>query len=123
MPVPLSLRAAGILFTGAVMATAALCMPEPAPDGPYQAMMRLSAGLLLVAGSLSLSHVIGRTFLRNGGNGAFKALYFAGFVSAGAGLSWVASALYAMNLPLAISLAAISFSSAGLMLLRFQKGG
>ncbi len=123
MPVSLSLRTAGILSAAAVLATAALYVPSPAPVDTYQATIRLVAGLLLAAGSLSLSYAIGRTFLRNGGNDAFKALYCAGFASAGAGLSGAASAFYAMNLPLATSLAAISFSGAGLMLLRFQNGG
>jgi len=78
---------------------------------------------MLLDGLLSLSYADGRTFLRNGGNNAFKALYCAGFVSAGAGLSGAASAFYAMDLPLAVSLATISYSGAGLMLLKFQNGG
>lgn len=123
MPVSLSLRAAGILSVAVVLAASALYMPETVPADPYQATMRLAAGLLLAWGSLSLSRSIGRTLLRNGGNGAFKALYCSGFVSAGAGLSGASSAFCAMNLPLAASLAAASFSGAGLMLLQFQKGG
>lgn len=122
MPVPLSLRAASILSVVAVLAASALYMPSPAPADPYHATIRLSAGLLLAAGSILLSRAIGRTLLRNGGNGAFKALYCSGFVSAGAGLSGASSAFYAMNLSLAVSLGVISFSGAGLMLLRFQKG-
>lgn len=123
MSVPLSLRAAGILSFAIVVAASALYMPEAAPTDPYQATMRLAAGLLFASGSLSLSRSIGRTLLRGGGNGAFKALYCAGFVSAGTGICGASSAYYAMNLPLAASIAAVSFSGAGLMLLRFLKGG
>ncbi len=123
MSVPLSLRAAGLLSFAIVVAASALYMPEAAPTDPYQATMRLAAGLLLAIGSLSLSRTIGRTLLGKCGTRAFKALYYGSFVSAGAGLSGMASAFYAINLPLAASLAAVSFSGAGLMLLSFQKGG
>lgn len=123
MPVPLSLRAAGILSAAIVPVASALYLPAQPPVDPYQVTMRLAAGILLAIGSLSLILSIGHTLLRNGGNRAFRALYCCGFVSAGAGLSGASSAFYAMNLHLAISLAAISFSGAGLMLLQFQKGG
>jgi hypothetical protein len=66
---------------------------------------------------------IGGTFLRGGSNGAFKALYWASLASSGAGISQAASAFYPMNVTLAAALAALSFSGAGLMLLRFHNGG
>lgn len=123
MPVTLSLRAAGILSALAVVIAAALYMPARPPPDPYQAAMRLAAGLLLAAGSLSLSRAVGITLLKHGGNRAFKALYWAVLASAGAGISEASSAFYAMDVPLAVSLAAVSFSGAGLMLLLFQNGG
>ena len=123
MPASLPLKAAGLISALAISAASALVDPASPPGDRYQVAMRLAAGILMVAGPLLLSHAIGNTFLRQGGNMAFKALYWATMASAGAGLSEASSAFYAVDVPAAASLSAISLSAAGLLLLRFQKGG
>lgn len=123
MPASLQLKAAGLISAIAIVAASAIYAPASPPGDRYQAAIRLAAGFLMVAGSLLLSRAIGGTFLRQGGNMTFKALYWAAMASAGAGLSEASSSFYAMDVPAAASLSAISFSAAGLMLLRFQKGG
>lgn len=123
MPASLTLRAAGLLSAFCIVAASAFYMPALPPGDPYRASMRLAAGTLLAIGSMSLSHMIGKTLLRQEGNGAFKALYWASLSSAGAGASAAVSAFYAMDVPLAASLAAVSLSVAGLMLMQFRKGG
>jgi len=123
MPASLSLRAFSVLSACAIVVAGALYAPVPPPGDRYQAWMRLAAGFLLALGSLTLSRAIGGTFLRQGGNGAFKALYWAGLASAGAGLSEALSAFYSMDVPLTIVLCTIAYSASGLVLLRFKKWG
>jgi hypothetical protein len=107
----------------AVVLAALLYMPASPPGDTYRAMMRVAVGALMLTGSLSLAIAIDGTFLRGGGNGAFKALYWASVASSGAGISQAASAFYPMNVMLASALAALPLSGAGLMLLRFHQGG
>ena len=123
MPASLSIRAFGALSACAIVAAGVLYSPMPPPGDRYQAWMRLAAGFLLALGSLTLSRAISGTFLRQGGNGAFIALYLAGLASAGAGLSEALSAFYSMDVPVTISLCTVAYAASGLMLLRFQKGG
>jgi len=123
MPASLSLRAFSILSACAIVAAGVLYAPVPPPGDSYQAWMRLAAGFLLALGPLTLSRAVSGTFLRQGGNGAFKALYWAGLASAGAGLSEAMSAFYSMDVPVTIALCTVAYSASGLMLLRFHKGG
>ena len=122
MPAPLALKAAGLVSALAIVAASAFYAPVSPPGDRYQAATKLAAGILVAAGSLMLSRAISGTFLRQGGNSAFMALYWAVLASAGAGLSEASSAFYAMSVPAAALLTAVSFSTAGLMLLRFQGG-
>ncbi|HTY89582.1 MAG TPA: hypothetical protein VMC84_00230 [Methanocella sp.] len=123
MPASLSLRAAGLLSASAIVAASAFYRPSPPPGDPYRSSLLMASGLILAIGSLLLSRTVRNTFLRHGGSGAFKALYWAVLASSGAGISEAVSTFYAMDVPLAASLAAVSFAGAGLMLLDFQKGG
>lgn len=123
MPPSRSLLAAGLASALGIAAAALLLQPAPPPADPYQASVRLAAGLSIIAGSLSLSRAIGKTLLARGGNSAFKALYWAALASSGTGVAAAASVAYPVDVPLAASLSAASFSGAGLMLLHFQKGG
>jgi hypothetical protein len=123
MPASMPLRAIGLL-TALAIALAAI-WPSPVAPGhdPYSMTVKLAAGALAAIGSLCLSYAVGRTFLRGGGRGAFKALYWASLASGGAGIAEAASGFIAVNMPLAAAMAALSFAGAGLMLLFYSGGG
>jgi hypothetical protein len=123
MPASMPLRAFGLL-TALAIASAAIWLSPAAPrHDPYFITIKLAAGALTVIGSMYLSHAIGGTFLRCGGRGAFKALYWASLASSGAGIVEAVSGFTAVNLPLASAMAALSFTGAGLMLLFYSGGG
>ena len=123
MPASMPLRALGLL-TALAIASAALWPPAPAPPpDPYSMLVKLAAGALAAAGSLCLSYAIGRTLLAGGGRGAFKALYWASFASAGAGVAEAASVFIAADVPRAVAMAALAFTGAGLLLLSYSGGG
>jgi hypothetical protein len=122
MPPSYPVRSIGFLAAGCIV-TASLIFEPAAPGGdPYCTAIKLIAGASMAAGSLLLARNIGAAFLRSGGRGVFKALYLASFASAGAGISEAASGLAAVNVPLAVSLATLAFTGAGIMLLLFYRG-
>lgn len=85
----------------------------------YAAVVKLAAGVLMVSGSMLLSSAIGRTLLKNAGKGAFKALYFASFSSAGIGVVEAASAMMPMNVAAALCAASVAFAIAGVWTVYF----
>ncbi len=117
------LLASGLLTALAIAAAALLFSPAGPPTDTYAVTVKLAAGALVAIGSLCLSYAIGGTFLRAGGRGAFKVLYWATFAGAGAGIAEAASGLAAANVPLAMALAALAYAGAGLQLLSFSGGG
>ncbi len=123
MPASLPLRAFGLLTALAVVSIALYASPPEPRHDDYSTMVKLTAGILAMAGSLYLAHAIAGTFLRHGGRGAFKALYWASFASAGAGAAEAASAFTPANAPLAAAAAALAFAGAGLTLTLFAGGG
>jgi hypothetical protein len=123
MPASMPLRAFGLLAALAIALAAIWPSPAAPRQDPYSITIKLAAGALAVIGSLYMSYAIGGTFLRGGGRGAFKALYWASLASAGAGLAEVASGFIAANVSLAVAMAALSFAGAGLMLLFYSGGG
>jgi hypothetical protein len=123
MPASILLKALGLLTALAIASTCFWPSAVAPRYDPYSITVKLAAGALAIIGSLCLSHAVGGTFLRGGGRGAFKALYWASLASAGAGVTEVASGFMAVNLPLAVTMAALSFAGAGLMLLFYSGGG
>jgi hypothetical protein len=122
MPASKLLKALGLLTALAIAAAALLYAPAGPPPDPYIVTVKLVAGAAVVIGSIYLARAIGATLLSGGGRGAFKALYWAAFASAGAGIAEAASGLAAVNLPAAAGMASLAFACAGLMLLRFSGG-
>jgi hypothetical protein len=112
----------GVMAVCCIIAASFLSGPATPMGDIYGAAIKLIAGVSMAAGSLLLARAIGATFLRNRGRGAFKALYLAAFASAGAGLSEAVSGLFAVNVPLGISLATLAFTVAGIVLLLFYGG-
>jgi len=111
-------------MTALVIVTLAYSYDQaPPPFDPYEVSIKLISGLIMAAGSLYLSYWIGRTFLCNGGKSAFKALYWAAFSSAGAGISEAAWGLTAMSVTAGLLMASFAFAGAGVMILHFSTGG
>lgn len=123
MPASMPLRAFGLLTALAIASMAILWSPIAPRCDPYSMTVKLAAGALMVIGSIYLSYAVGGTFLRGSGRNVFKALYWASLASSGAGLAEAASGLIAVNLSLAVAMAALSYSGAGLMLLFYSGGG
>lgn len=123
MPTSILLRALGLLTALAIVFAATWHSPAMPTHDPYPVTAKLAAGALAAIGSLYLAYAIGGTFLRGGGRGAFKALYWASLASSGAGIAEAASGLIAVNVPLAVAMAALTFAGAGLMLLSYSGGG
>lgn len=121
MPASALLKASGLAAALFIAFAAALMGPSSPPADNYMATIRLGAGSIMCAGSLLLSKAIGETFLRNGGRGAFKALYCASLASTAAGGCEAASAFMAINRAVALTSTAALLSGAGLALIRLAK--
>jgi hypothetical protein len=123
MAVSLQLKAAGILAASCIFALAYTYEPVSSTGGVYDGVVKAAAGIFVVVGSVFLSAAIGRTFLKNRGRGAFKALYFASLSSAGVGVAVSASAFTPMNVNAALSALSIVLAVAGLSTFRFFQAG
>ncbi len=122
MPPSLSLRAFGLLTALVIVSAALYVSPADTRHDAYSATVTLLAGTMAAIGSLSLAYAVGGTFLRHGGRGAFKAIYWASYASAGAGFAEAASVIIPVNVSLATSMAALAFAGAGLVALSFAGG-
>ncbi len=123
MPPSMPLKGFGALTALAIASAALLFSPVEPPSDVYTVTVKLAAGTFVIIGSLCLSYAVGGTFLRAGGRGAFKALYWASFAGAGAGIAEAASGFVAASVPLAVALAALAYAGAGLMLSYYAGGG
>jgi hypothetical protein len=123
MPASAVLKIFGLLTALAIVALSFSQGTSPPQVGTYSGTVKLLAGFSMVAGSLLLTYSIGATFLRNGGTGAFKALYWASLSSTGAGIAEAASGIMAMGVPLALIITALSFAGAGTLVLHDRMGG
>src|SRR5271157_1256851 len=123
MPASASLKILGLLTALAIVALSFSQGTSLLPVSQYSGAVKLLAGLSMAAGSLLLAFSISATFLRNGGTGAFKALYWASLSSAGAGIAESASGVIALDVPLALLITALSFAGAGTLVLRHRMGG
>jgi hypothetical protein len=121
MAASIKLKAAGLLAVSGIIAIGAFYQPVYSPGDSYAATVKLAAGVSAIAGSMLLSSSIGRTFLKNAGRGAFKALYLASFSSAGAGVVEAASATVPMNVAAALCAVSVAFAIAGVWTVYFFK--
>lgn len=97
-----ALRFTGVIIVAAIIIIACICPVTATAVGEYPAVVKILSGLAAITGSLSLTAVIGRTFLRSGGIAPSRAAYVAAMALSGPGLTEALSAFRPVNMGAAI---------------------
>lgn len=113
------LRLTGLLVVVAIVAAACICPAAMPPADDYRVIVKLASGLIAAGGSICLATAIGRTFLRSGGTGAFKAAYVAALSMAGPGLAEALSAFRPVDIGSALLTCCIVWVISGALWGRF----
>jgi hypothetical protein len=86
-------------------------------------MIKLTSGIVMMAGSVFLCKKISSTLLASSGINAFKAVYVTAASCAGIGVAQAASVYFPINIQAGLCIVCVLFLISGLMLYRFYYPG
>jgi hypothetical protein len=92
------LRLTGLIVVAATVMVSCISPVTATAAGEYPAVVKVLCGTIAIAGSLCMTAVIGRTYLRTGGVNTFKAAYVAAMALSGAGMAEALSAFRPVNM-------------------------